>query len=129
LNQLKRHFLERPRIEASQDPSEGVVRGDAIGQVEEAGEPGPAVEAELLDRGERVGPREDAADRDEDDVDQGVLSGPFDARVLEVVEVFLKGGGVAGGHRGVRQGRFVRSPYVIWLYAIALSPVHASSLS
>ena len=61
-----------------------------LAQVEEAGEPGPAVEAELVDGGERVGPGEDAADGDEDDVDQGVLAGPLDARVVEVLEVLLE---------------------------------------
>ena len=90
--QLKRHFSNAAGIEAGQDAAEGVVGGDAVGQVEVAGEPVPAVAAELVDGGERVGPGEDAADGDEDDVDQGVLAGALDARVLEVLEVPLEGG-------------------------------------
>src|SRR6185437_16924818 len=84
--------------EAGQHPGEGVVRGDAVAQVEVAGEPGPAVTTELLDTGERVGPGEHTTDGDEEDVDQRMLSGPLDARVVEVLKVVVERGGLAAGH-------------------------------
>jgi hypothetical protein len=75
--QLKRHLLERRRVEAGQDAAEGAVGGDAVGQVEVAGEPLPAVAPELVGGGERVGPGQHAADGDEDDVDHGMPAGPL----------------------------------------------------
>jgi hypothetical protein len=98
LHPAQQAFLERARVDPRQDAREGVVGRDAVGQVKEPSEPGPAVEAELLDRGERVGPGEDTADGDEDDVDQGVFAGPLDAWVGEVLEVVLERGGLAAGH-------------------------------
>ena len=105
--QPSRHFSNAAGSRRARTRAEGVVGGDAVGQVEEAGEPGPAVEAEFVDGGEGVGPGEDAADGDEDDVDQGVLAGALDARVLEVLEVVVERGGSVAGHDRVHRGRMM----------------------
>src|SRR5512135_2103671 len=98
LNPTQQASLECGWVEAGEDPSEGVVGGDAVTQVEVASEPLPAVATELLDAGERVGPGEHTADGDEEDIDQRVLSGPLDARVIEVVEVVVERGRLAAEH-------------------------------
>jgi hypothetical protein len=74
-------------VEAGEDPSAGIVGGEAVAQVEGAGEPVLAIATALLEGGERVGPGQDAADGDEDEVDQGVLAGALDARVRKIPEV------------------------------------------
>ena len=96
--QPRRAFSNSAGSSRDEHPGEGVLRGDAVGQVEEAGEPRPAVAAELVDGGEGVGPGEDAADGDEGDVDQGVLAGPLDSWVGEVPEVTLERGKFVAGH-------------------------------
>src|SRR5262249_32096904 len=75
-----------------------ILRREALGQVEVPGEPSATVEGELVDAGDRVGAGEDAADGDEDDIDQGVLAGALDAGVLEVLEVLVEGGRSDVGH-------------------------------
>jgi hypothetical protein len=110
LDPAQEALLERRRVESGEHPREGVVGRDAVGQVEVEGEPGPAVAAELLDAGEGVGPGEDAADGDEDDVDQRVPAGPHDARVVEALEVVVERGGSVAGHERVRRGRVVEAP-------------------
>src|SRR4051812_37107313 len=62
LDPTQRALFECGGVEPGQDAPQGIVRRDAVGQVEEAGEPGAAVGGELLDGGEGVGAGEDAAD-------------------------------------------------------------------
>jgi predicted transposase YbfD/YdcC len=76
LHPTQQGLLEGRRVEPGQHATEGVLGGDV--EVEEAGQTGPAVGAELVDGGEGIGPGEDAADGDEGDVDQRMLAGPLD---------------------------------------------------
>ena len=94
---LHRQFSNAPGSSRARTRA-GVVGGNAVGQVEETGEPRPPVEADFRAGGERVGSGEDTADGVEADVDQGVLAGPLAARVVEVVEVVVERGGRAVGH-------------------------------
>ena len=59
-----------PRIETGQDAAKGVFRGDAIGQVQVAGKPVPAVYGKLMNPSERIGTAKNTADGHEDDVDE-----------------------------------------------------------
>src|SRR5206468_3846495 len=79
--------LEGPRVEGGEDAVERVVRGDAVGQGQEPGEPGLLGVAELLDVVPAVGAGEDGAQGDGQDVRELVLLGAVDARVLQVGEV------------------------------------------
>ena len=80
------------------DASQGVVGRDAVTQVEVASEPVAAIEGEFVDRGEGVGPGEDTADGDKEDVDQGVFASALDAGIREIPEVVSKGGRSVVGH-------------------------------
>ena len=90
LDPAQQALLERRGVEPGQDAPEGVLRGDAIAQVEVAGEPAPPVAGELVDPRDRVGAGEDAADGHEDDIDQRMLAGPLHTRVVEILEVLLE---------------------------------------
>ena len=75
--------LERVRVDQHQHAAEGVVRGDAVRQREEALQPLPlaaAVEGDVL---EALRLAEHGADRDHQDVEQPVLYLPPAARVLD----------------------------------------------
>jgi hypothetical protein len=75
--------LERVRVDQHQHAAEGVVRGDAVGEIEEAPEPrllAPAVERDVL---EALRLAEHGAHRDDEDVEQPVLDLPPAARVLD----------------------------------------------
>src|SRR5262249_16833089 len=85
--------------------AEGIVAGDAVGQVEEAAEPVDLGLAESFDGDPVVGAAEDGAERDPDDAQQGVLTAPFDARVSQAGEVPEPGRG---------SGRHVRIPPRAW---------------
>ena len=52
-----------------------------------------------MNPGERVGTGKDAADGQEDDVDQRVFASALNARILEILEVLLKGSRSTAGHR------------------------------
>src|SRR5262249_37347494 len=91
-------LLEGGGVEAGQDAAEGVLRGDALGQVEVTGEPGATVEGELVDGGDRGGSGGDAAGGDGEGVEQGGLAGALDAGILEILEVVVKGGRSDVGH-------------------------------
>ena len=74
-------------------------------------------------------PREHTADGDEEDIDQRVLSGPLDARVVEVVEVVVERGGLAAGHGDdpSKAGRVISVDRLVGRGRVL--PVHEDSLS
>ena len=48
------------------------MRGDAVGEVEDLGQPGPLLASPCSDGDEVIGPGDDGADGDRDDVDERV---------------------------------------------------------
>jgi hypothetical protein len=89
--------LERGRVKPGEEPLEGVVRRDAVGQGQEPLQPGAAAPAEGLDLLPGVGPGDDGADGDADDVQEAVPLPVAAARVLELAEVRLEGQAVGRG--------------------------------
>jgi hypothetical protein len=75
--------LERVRIDEHEHPAEGVVRGDAVRQLEEGLEPGPLALPVELDVLPALGAGDHRADRDREDVDQAVVAPARLARVGE----------------------------------------------
>src|SRR4051812_25318086 len=87
--------LERVRVDQHEDAAEGVVRGDAVRQGEEAPEPGLLAAAAVGHVLEALGLTEHRADGDDQDVDQPVLDPARVARVLD---------GSESGDQGVEHG-------------------------
>ena len=84
---IQQALLEGLRVEGVEEALEGVVGGDAIGQLQEGLEPVPAVVAEGLDALPVVGVGDDGTDGDGDDVQQEVLAAVDAAGILERAEV------------------------------------------
>jgi hypothetical protein len=78
--------LEAVRVDQRQHAPEGVVRGDAIRQSQEAPEPSLLATAVVGDGLETLGLAEHGADRDHQDVDEMVLDLARVARVREHFE-------------------------------------------
>ena len=89
-------FGELRGIQGGEDPPEGVVAGDAVGQFEQAAQPRPLGFAKLLHLREALRAAEQRADRDDQDVTERMALGTLDARVGELGEVFDEAVGV--GH-------------------------------
>jgi hypothetical protein len=83
--------LELLGVEGLEDAVEGVVGGDAVGQVEERLEPVDLGLPELLDIVPGLGAADDRAEGDRDDREQRMQLGPFDSRVFERREVLAEG--------------------------------------
>ncbi len=79
--------LEGLRVEAVEEPLEGIVRGNAVGQVEEAGEPVLALPTKGFDVGPGVGAADDGTDGDGQDVDERVQSAVLAAGAFQAAEV------------------------------------------
>src|SRR5262249_57546329 len=62
--------LEGVGVQPLEDPLEGVVAGDAVGQGQEPSQPLAATPGEGLDLGEVVGPADDGTDGDDEEVPQ-----------------------------------------------------------
>ena len=92
--------LELVGVEPLEEAAEGVVGGDAVGQVEERLEPVVLDLAEVLDVVPGVGPGDDGADGDGDDVEEFVESGAVDAGVGQLGEVVGDGEFWVGRHGG-----------------------------
>ena len=80
-------FGELLRVEHGKDASEGVVAGDAVGQLQEFAQPMLLGLAELLHLHEALGPAQQRADGEQKDVVQGVALAALDAGVGEMGEV------------------------------------------
>jgi hypothetical protein len=78
-------------VEQGEDPADGVVRGDAIGQLQELLQPVPFGVPELLHGDEVVGAGDHGTDGKEQDVAEFVALTAFDAGVLHGVEVVKEG--------------------------------------
>ena len=98
----RRHPTEQAALELGgldrlEDGVEAVMRGDAVPQVEEPGQPGPLRSCPCGDGDEVIGPGEHGAQGDGDDVDErmGDLAA---ARVGEAGEVVGDPGGKLVGH-------------------------------
>jgi len=94
--------LERVGVDQHEDPAEGVVRGDAVRQGQELGQPGTLAAAVVGDVLEALGLAEHGADRDHQDVEQPVLDLPLATRVVEGLE--LGDQGFEHGLPSVRKG-------------------------
>ena len=77
-------------IQRGEDPPEGVVTGDAVGQFEQAPEPVALGLAELLEVHEALRAAEQRAEGDEQNVVERVAFGARDARVFELMEVMAQ---------------------------------------
>lgn len=73
--------MEAFGIEAGQDPAKGVMRGNAVGQVEKLFQPRLFASAEEFHVLESVAADHDGAQSNDDDVDEAMLLGAFDSRV------------------------------------------------
>ena len=65
-------LLEGGGVEGGEDAAEGVVGGDAVGQVQEGLQPAPLVQAVGFHVGPGVGARDDRAESQGDEVEQAV---------------------------------------------------------
>ena len=90
LDPTQQAFLEGPRIEAGQDSSDGIFRGNVIGQIKVAGKPTATVDGKFVNPRNRIGTGKDTADSHEDDVDQRMFASTLHARVLKILEVLLE---------------------------------------
>lgn len=79
--------MEAFGIESGEDPPKGVMRGDAIGEVEELLQPRLFAFAEEFHVLEAVATDHDGAQGNDDDVDKAVFLGAFDSRVRQVLEM------------------------------------------
>jgi hypothetical protein len=77
------------RAQEAEDPAEGVLRGDAVGQTEELGQPVLLGGSRRLHRRPGLGARDDGADGDADDVEQLVPPSAFDAGVDQIGKVMM----------------------------------------
>ena len=91
LDPTKEAPLELGGVKPLEEAAVGVVTGDAVGQVQEGLEPVVLGLAEVLDVVPGVGPGDDGADGDGDDVEQFVEAGAVDAGVGQVGEVVGEG--------------------------------------
>src|SRR5262249_15142291 len=104
--------------QGGEDAAEGIVRGDAIGQGQEALEEVALGMAEGLDVRPGLGPTDDGAEGKDEDVGQGVELGAVDARVGQVGEVVQQSqfgpshGGSSGGPDWSRTLTEVRPQYL-----------------
>jgi hypothetical protein len=80
-------LLKGQRVEQAEDPSEGVVRGDAPGQFEEGPEPVALGVGIIGDLHPVVGAAEDGAGGDENDLVESVDSPLFAAGIGQVGEM------------------------------------------
>jgi len=78
-------------LEPIEDPLKGVVRGNAVGQFQEALQPIPAFASEGFAVGPGIGAGEDSADGDGEDVAQQVPFAAVDTGVLETAKVLVQG--------------------------------------
>jgi len=83
-------------IQRGEDPPEGVVAGDAVGQCEQAAQPLALGFAELLHLRKALRTAEQRADGNDQDVTERMAFGALDARVGESAEVIAEAVGV--GH-------------------------------
>src|SRR5262249_31161369 len=81
---------QRGRVEEGEDPAKGVVRGDAVGQVEELAEKGQFGLAEAFDIDPAVGAAESGTEGQDDDIEQRMTLGPVQAWVCKFDKVGCK---------------------------------------
>lgn len=86
--------LKRLGLQRHEQPSDAVARGDAVGQGEVLGQPGCPMLGPAMDGGGSIAPAEDAADGDDDDIDQEVLAIARVPRIRERFEVGAEGADV-----------------------------------
>ena len=90
--------LELVGVEPLEEAAEGVMRGDAVGQAQEGLQPGDLGVAEVLDVIPGLGPGDDGADGDGDDVEEFMEPGAVDAGVGQLGEMMSDGEFLAGRH-------------------------------
>lgn len=78
-------------LETIEEAIEGVVRGNAVGQFQEALQPVPTLVPEGFDVGSGVGAGDDGADGDGEDVAQEMTFAAVDAGVFETANVLVQG--------------------------------------
>src|SRR5579875_3343563 len=78
-------------LETVEDTLEGVMGGEAIGQLQEALQPVQAFASEGFDVGPGVGAGDDGADGDGEDVAQQVTLAAVDAGIFETANVLVQG--------------------------------------
>jgi len=86
---VQQAFLELGRVQRREDGVEPIVRRDATAEVEDRGQPIPLLASPGGDRDEVIGPGDDGADGDGDDVDERV-NDLAPAWVGQVGEMILK---------------------------------------
>jgi hypothetical protein len=78
-------------LEAVEDTLEGVVRRDAVGQLQKALQPEAAFASEGFDIGPRVGTGEDGADSDGEDIGEEVTFAAVEAGVVKTANMLVQG--------------------------------------
>jgi hypothetical protein len=91
LDPAQQAALEGHGVEAVEDALEGVVRGDATGQGEEASEPVATLATEGRDLLPGVGIGDDGTQGDDDDVEEAVTSTVLASGIPEGAEMALDG--------------------------------------
>src|SRR6516165_2609666 len=87
---LDESLLQRHGVEAIKDPLEGVMGGDAVGQLQEALEPVLAAAGEGSHVNPSVGPGDNGTKGHDDDVEEQVTLAAVDAWVFEAAEAFAE---------------------------------------
>src|SRR6185437_293963 len=85
------NLLQGQGVEAVEDPPEGVVRGDAVGQFQEASEPIFATTGKGGDVVPGVRPADDGTESHGEDVEEQVAFAAVKARVLETAKRLVEG--------------------------------------
>lgn len=91
LNPIEEALLEGVWINPGEHVADGVVRGNAVGQLQEALEPVVLGAAKLFDADEGIGPADDRTDGQGEDVFEQVELGALDAGILDVGEAVCEG--------------------------------------
>ena len=87
---LDERLLQRHRVEAIKEPLEGVMGGNAVGQLQEALEPVLAAAGEGGHVNPGVGPGNNGTKGHDDDVQEQVTLAAIDAWVFEAAEAFAE---------------------------------------
>jgi len=96
---LEKALLELVGVDAGEHPAKGVVRRDAIGQGEKGCQPGALRLAELFHVNPAVCAADDSTNRDNDDIEQGVVFGAVDPWVVDGRKILANRHIAEQGHR------------------------------
>jgi len=127
LNPGQKAGLELLGVKSSEDATKGVMRGDAVGQIQEGAEPAQFGGAELLDLNPAIGATDHGTDSNRENVEQVVALGALDSWILEWCEVVAKAGDGRLVHRSPHQ--IIRDSRSILRHHPAFAPPYFDAIA